>query len=157
MDLKLRWLGPFDLVDGGDSGLDFAIEQFDQIPNGPGVYVFSRVHSRKAIPLYIGKAENLQRRVGQQLKNNVRLMRAIKLAPRGYRTVHIAELAATPGQSASKAIRVVESAPITTAHFQGYDLVNIQGKKTLAHNITSTGNREARSWLPEDVIKLRRA
>lgn len=156
MDLNLRWLAPFDLVDGSESGLDFAVDGFEEIPNGPGVYVFSRVHSGKAIPLYIGKAGNLQRRVKQQLKGNVRLMRAIDIAPKGYRTLHVAELQAKPGQATKKAIEVIESALISAAHVEGYELVNIQGKKTLAHTITSTGNREARTWLPENVIKLRR-
>lgn len=156
MDLNLRWLSPVDLSDGATNGLIYNINGLEDISEGPGIYVFSRVHGQTVSPLYIGKAENLCRRLGQQL-NNVRLMRGIQDAEAGYRTLHIAEFIGKKGQDIGKAIRIIESALISAALVEGYELINKKGTKTLVHTITSKGNREARQWLPENTIKLRRA
>jgi hypothetical protein len=106
--------------------------------------------------LYIGKADNLSRRIEQQL-NNVRLMRGLEDADAGYRTLHVAEFIAKKGQDSSKAIGIIEAALISAALVEGYELINVKGTKTPVHTIASTGNREARRWLPENTIKLRRA
>ena len=156
MDLDLRWLAPFDLIDGTQNGLIYDVGDLNEIPESPGVYVFSRVHGKTVSPLYIGKAESLSRRIEQQL-NNVRLMRGVEDAEAGYRTLHVAEFIAKKGQDSGKAIRIIESALISAALVEGNELINIKGTKTLAHTITSTGNREARRWLPENTIRLRRA
>ena len=156
MDLDLRWLAPFDLIDGTQNGLIYDVEDLNQIPESPGVYVFSRVHGETVSPLYIGKAENLSHRIEQQL-NNVRLMRGIEDAEAGYRKLHVAKFIGKKGQDSGKAIHIIESALISAALVEGYELINIKGTKTLAHTITSTGNREARRWLPENTIRLRRA
>lgn len=85
MNLRLQWLEPFDLSDGSKWGYVYEIEDLNFIPSVPGVYVFGRVHGQSVAPLYIGKARNLRRRVEQELKRNVRLMRGIEGAPTGYR------------------------------------------------------------------------
>ena len=156
MDLELRWLTPLDLVDGRDNGLIYDVGDLDRIPDAPGIYIFSRLHGDAVSPLYIGRAESLLRRIEQQL-NNLRLMRAIEDAPSGYRTLHIGLLVAKKAQKFSKAIAVIESALISTALVEGFELINIKGTKTLVHTIASSGNREARSWLPDNTIRLRRA
>lgn len=84
-------------------------------------------------------------------------MRAIEHAPNGSRLLYVAEFVSKGGQSATKAIAIIESAFISAAMVEGFELINIKGTKTLAHTITSSGNREARSWLPENIIRLRRA
>ena len=155
MDLEVRWQSPFDLSRSkGD--LIYEVEDFESLPDGSGVYVFARVHGESVCPLYVGKALNLRKRIEQQL-NNLRLMRAIERSPKGTRLLYVGEFMGKGGQSVAKAISVVESALISTAMVEGFELINVQGTKTLAHSITSTGNREARSWLPENVIRLRRA
>jgi hypothetical protein len=75
----------------------------------------------------------------------------------GYRTLHVAKFIGKKGQDFGKAIRIIESALISAALVEGYELINIKGTKSLAHTIASTGNREARRWLPENTIRLRRA
>jgi hypothetical protein len=155
LNLQLEWLAPFDLIDGSRSNLIYDIEHLDQIPEKAGVYVFARVHGKAVAPLYIGRAENLQRRIGQQL-NNVRLMRGIENAQAGYRTLHVARFIARPSQYAPRMIKTIEAALISTALVEGFELLNISGTKTLIHTITSSGNREARRWLPENTIGLRR-
>ncbi|MBX3628024.1 MAG: GIY-YIG nuclease family protein [Rhizobacter sp.] len=155
MDIEVRWLKPFDLV-RSKSDLIYEISGIDSVPSTPGVYVFARAHGDVVCPLYVGKAGDLRKRVEQQL-NNLKLMRAIERAPNGYRVLYVAEFLGKGGQDAMKAVSVVESAFISAAMVEGFELINVQGTKTLAHTITSTGNREARSWLPESVIRLRKA
>ena len=157
LDLSLRWLAPFDLIDGAARGLIYDIAELEQIPETPGIYVFGRVERGHVSPAYIGKAGNLRRRVAQQLKQNVKLMHSLDGPPRGYRTLHVAEFVAKRGQSVPEAISIIESALISAALVEGYVLVNTKGTKTLVHTIESRGNKEARTWLPSDSIKLRKA
>ena len=156
MDLEVQWVGPYDLANGKREGLIYTIPQLDDISTGPGVYVFARVHGKSVFPLYIGKAANLQRRIGQHV-NNVRLMRGIEEAPVGYRTLHVGEFVAKGGQVAEKAVRIIESALIRAALAEGYDIFNVKGTKTLVHTISSRGNREARRWLRSSTLKVERA
>jgi len=155
MDLEVRWLSPFNLVKSR-TNLIYEVENFEEIPEAPGIYVFGRAHGDSVSPLYIGKAVNLCSRIEQQL-NNVKLMRAIENAPNAYRVLYVAEFIGKGGQGADKAISVIEAAFISAAMVEGFELINVKGTKTLAHTISSTGNREARSWLPGNVIRLRRA
>jgi len=155
MDLELRWLSPFDLVESRGNFI-YEVDNFERIPDMPGIYVFGRDHGGAISPLYIGKAISLCTRIEQQL-NNVGLMRAIQRAPNAYRVLYVAEFICKTGQNLDKAIAVIESALISAAMVEGFELINKQGTKTLAHTISSTGNREARSWLPENVIRLRSA
>jgi hypothetical protein len=155
MDIEVRWLKPFELF-RSKSDLLYEIDGMDFVPATPGVYVFGRAHGDTVCPLYVGKAGDLRKRVEQQL-NNLKLMRAIDRAPNGYRLLYVAEFLGKGGQDAMKAVSIVESALISAAMVEGFELINIQGTKTLAHTITSTGNREARSWFPESVMRLRKA
>jgi hypothetical protein len=155
MDIHIDWLQPFDLVDGSRDGVIYAVDDEDAIPDTPGVYVFARVHGDVVEPLYVGRATNLTRRIGQQL-NNLRLMRGIEEAPAGYRTLYVGEIQFRQGQRQGSVLRVAESALINAALAEGCDLLNIAGTNTLVHTIESTGNREARRWLPSTQIHLRR-
>lgn len=155
MDLEVRWASPFNLF-RSKTELIYEIENLDSVPRAAGVYVFARAHGDVVCPLYVGKAASLRVRVEQQL-NNLKLMRGIERASSGQRILYVAEFLGKGGQSAAKAISVIESAFISAAMVEGFELINVQGTKRLAHTITSTGNREARSWLPENVIRLRKA
>ena len=155
MDIEIRWAAPFNLT-RSKSDLIYEVADFESISSDAGVYVFARAHGHAVCPLSVGKALNLGRRIEQQL-NNVRLMKGIERAMIGGRVLYTGEFVGKGGQSAAKAISVVESALISAALVEGFELINVQGTKTLAHTITSSGNREARSWLPENTIRLRRA
>ncbi len=156
MDLQLRWHAPIDLYRAADLIYDMLDLTIEELPPEPGVYVFARSHGGKTVPLYIGRAENIQRRIKQQF-NNLKLMRGIERSPTGARKLFLGQIVTRPNQRATDAIKIIESALISTAMVEGYDLLNVSGTRTLAHSITSSGNREARLWLPDNVIKLRRA
>jgi hypothetical protein len=157
VDLQLHWHRPFELKDGRRSRLIYDIERFDDIPDGPGIYVFARRFDHAVAPLYIGKAQNIQKRIGQQLESNVRLMQGILDAAIGKRIVLVGSFKGRPGQSEGKALALIEAALISTALVEGFQLLNIQGTNTLVHEIHSDGNRDSRSWLPENTIKVRRS
>ena len=156
MDLEIRWHKAFDLKESKKSEFIYEVNDFEAIPNSPGIYYFARAYADSISPLYIGQAINLQQRVKQQL-NSLKLMRGIQHAPSGDRLLFVAEFIPKPGQSTKKALSVIESALISTALVEGFELINVHGKKKEAHSIASRGNLEARSWLPENVIRLRRA
>lgn len=156
MDIQLLWHQPLDLYHSDTLIYDILDPGIGAVPGTAGVYVFARVHGKTVAPLYIGRAENMNRRIGQQL-NNAKLMMSIRRAPTGARRLYIGEVIKRPKQDPNKAIKTIESALISTAMVEGYDLLNVSGTKTLAHTIISSGSREARAWLPENTIKLRRA
>ena len=99
MDLEIRWLRPLKLRDGHRLGLIYHVPEQEAIPEEPGIYVFARKYGNAVVPLYIGQAEDLRRRVGQHLTQNVRLMKGIETADNGKRMLYLAEFLPRPGQS----------------------------------------------------------
>jgi len=154
MDIGLRWLESIDLVEGGALIYDIEENDWDYIPEEPGVYIFARMHGDAIAPLYIGRATNLSERIWQQLNNNVRLMRGLEDAQSGYRVLLVGELVPRPGQRIASALRLAESALIRSALVEGYELLNIQGTRTPVHTLRSSGNRDARSWLPATTMLI---
>ena len=75
MQIDLEWATPISLR--RLHGI-FELPDLDAIPRTPGVYVFARKQGSMLIPVYIGKAEVLRRRLKQQL-NNLRLMSGLAL------------------------------------------------------------------------------
>ena len=154
MNLEIRWAPPQALFKSSQNAI-YEVDDLDDITDGPGVYTFARIHGTSLAPLYIGKALDLRRRIKQQL-NNLRLMKALENSRSGTRSLFCGEFIGKGGQSAKKAIAIVESALISTALVEGYELLNVQGTKTLVHSIKSSGSSIARSWLPSNTIRLRR-
>jgi hypothetical protein len=95
MDIRVVWQQPISLIDGSKQSLIYAVRDPSAIPDRPGVYVFGRRFGDTVSPLYIGKAENLTKRIEQQL-NNVRLMKGIENAPTGERILLVGELLSGP-------------------------------------------------------------
>lgn len=114
MEIRVVWQQPLSLRDGSSEGLIYACEDPALIPNRPGIYVFARRHGDAVSPLYIGQAENLAKRIPQQL-NNVKLMNGMKNAPTGERILLVGELALRSGQRVSRVLEVVENALIEYA------------------------------------------
>jgi hypothetical protein len=106
------------------------------------------------VPLYIGRATNLSERIWPHLNNNVRLMRGLEDAQSGYRVLLVGELLTRPGQRISSVLRLAEAALIRAAWVQGLELLHIQGTRTPVHTLTSSGNRNARSWLPHSRMTM---
>lgn len=155
MDIQVFWHEPFDLFDATDDGMIYGVEDEQEIPEAPGIYVFARVHGQRVAPLYIGQATNLRRRIGQQL-NNVALMRGVEDAATGTRTLHIGEIQFRQGQQEKAVLDLAEIALINAAISEGYELLNIQGTNAPFDTIRLAGNREARRWLPDSEMHLRR-
>src|SRR2546425_12816561 len=154
MDIRLQWLEPLDLVEGNGLIYDVEEQDWDYIPDSPGVYIFARAHGDAVAPLYIGRAANLSERIWQQLNNNVRLMRGLEDAQSGYRVLLVGELLTRPGQRTASVLRLAEAALIRAAWVEGLELLNIQGTRTPVHTLTSSGNRDARSWLPSSKMTM---
>lgn len=149
MAINLNWTGPFKLVDGSRENLIYAIKNASNIPEGPGVYVFSRLHGDTVEPLYIGKAMDVRKRIPQHLKNNVSLMKKMqnkKKTPIGQRVLYVGVLGDHKGMPADKAIEVAERALISAAIVEGYELLNQQGTKTSVYTIKASGSAQARRW-----------
>lgn len=155
MDIELDWSRPIRLSRSRDQQRIFEPPDLDDIPRTPGVYIFARRRGDAFVPIYIGKADRLRRRIRQQL-NNLRLMLGLEAAPSRARFVLYAEYGGRPGPRASRAIAIAERALIEYALAQGHDLINQQGTKRPHHTILNTGGRSARQWLPGAMATPRR-
>lgn len=147
-DMAIRWQEPQKLGSGAKQNLIFALADLEDLPEHPGVYVFGRIQSRSHfIPVYIGKAENLRRRIKSQL-NNARLMIGLRNEPGRGRLLAIGEYDGRPGPRANRAIQVAERVLIEHALAMGHTLLNHQGTRRPHHSISFSGSRKAREWLP---------
>lgn len=155
MDLRFKWLEPFQLVDGARRGLTYMVADADQerLPDVPGIYIFGRRHGDGFTPVYIGQAGSLRSRVWFQLNNN-RLMNSLEQARNGTRELLIGEFSARPGQRAKRALDIVERGLIKLALAEGHELVNRHGTRIRSHSVEMSGSRSARSWLPERHISF---
>lgn len=151
MELDVFWHPPIDLREDHDDGLILTCE-LEKLPEEPGVYAFCRTFGDKIEPLYIGRAADLRSRIKGHFKGSVRLMNKIKDAKIGQKVVLAGEWRAKPGQSAHKALAIIESALIKYAIAEGHDLLNVVGARTPVHTINSSGNREASSHLFRKAI-----
>jgi hypothetical protein len=145
MNLDIKWLAPFFLSYGSDQFHIYKLEDDAWLPSKPGVYIFARQFGDKMIPIYVGKAKDLNKRIPQEL-NTVKLMKGIENAPHGDRVLIVGVLKLKPGQKPEKAIRIIESVLIEHSLAQGFDILNIKGAKTPAHSILFTGNRKGKKF-----------
>ena len=147
MEIRVVWQQPIPLVDGSKQSLIYVPRDPASIPDRPGVYIFGRRFGDTVTPLYIGKAENLARRIEQQL-NNVRLMKGIENAPTGERILLVGELSLRPGQRVPRVLEVLENALIEFALTNEHEILNKQGTRTPFHTLTFEGNRASRQVAP---------
>ena len=146
--MEIHWWKPLKLTSGKREGLIYSFPSLEELPDHPGVYVFGRMQGRSHfVPIYIGKAENLHRRIRSQL-NNVRLMVALQREPARQRLLAIGQYVGGPGTRANRAIQVAERILIEHALAEGHQLLNQQGTRRPQHEIAFTGSRKARDWLP---------
>jgi hypothetical protein len=142
MKITITWHKPIRLRSGVKENLIYACDELDRIPEKAGIYIFARKFGQSQIPLYVGQAINLRKRIDQQL-NNAKLMMAIKNAAIGRRLLLIAELSLKPGQQEKKVLDIVERTCIKSALSYGYDLLNIYGIKTQVHTVSSKGKKKS--------------
>jgi hypothetical protein len=146
--IALTWDKPFRLRDGAKFNQVYYCPKMERISNKAGVYVFARSFGVVVVPLYVGQASRLRKRIGQQFKSNVRLMIRLKRADIGHRIVLVGRLKLGRGQQKKKVLNIVESSLIKHALAQGHDLLNKQGVKTQVHTIKSKGNRSSKPIAP---------
>jgi hypothetical protein len=147
MDIDIVWRTPVRLLPApADSSQEFVIHHTDanRVPDAPGLYVFARKHGAKFEPIYIGQADSLKTRLGQHLKQNVALMKALRAAKTGAKVVLIAEIDTKQGQQVQRVLDIAEPTLIAEAVAAGYSLVNKQLTKKLFHTVTSHGPTAAR-------------
>lgn len=140
MKITIIWHKPFRLRSGAKDNLIYACDEIDRIPESAGIYVFARKYGQSQIPLYVGQASDLRKRLDQQL-NNARLMMGLKNAASGRRLILIAELSLLPGQQERKVLDIVERTCIKFTLSYGYELLNKQGTKTRVHTVSSKGRK----------------
>ena len=143
MQISIKWHQQIELEDGSYDNLIFSVSDLSKFEDIPGVYMFCRQYSDNISPLYIGKAINLAKRIGQQL-NTTKLVKAIENAQAGSKVLIIGTLNTKPGQVADKCIRQVEKALIEHALAEGYELINQMGTKTPYDEISFVGNKKAK-------------
>ncbi len=148
MELDLFWHRPLSLQNGYQENLIYTVRA-DKIPSVPGIYIFARKYGKSMEPLYVGRANDFQKRVMQQL-NNTRLMMGIKNASAGCRTLLLAELVTKPGQQLDKGLKIVESAFIKHYLAEGVNLLNVQGTQLRRHIILSD-RKHFRQYIPVTV------
>jgi hypothetical protein len=147
LDIEIRWRRPIRLRDGWREDLIYTCDEIEDLPVGPGVYVFGRSYGGSITPLYVGRASSLSTRIWQQL-NNASLMLRIQKATNGRRVLLIGKLQLKQGQQGSRVLDVVEPTLIEYSLAQGYELLNKQGTKIRVHHINSRGSLDARSVAP---------
>src|SRR4051794_25283010 len=87
MDLKIDWGSPLPVIYQPTENELYSIT-LEEIPEATGIYLFLREWGGNHHVLYVGKANNLRKRVSQQL-NNMRLMRGIEKAATGARLLAV--------------------------------------------------------------------
>jgi hypothetical protein len=101
-------------------------------------------------PLYVGKAQNLKTRIGQQL-NSLNLMKGIQNSAIGNRFLVVGEFIPKPGQTTETCITLVEKALISHFLSEGNNLLNVAGTKIpTSHSVTS--KKVTRNFIPHTIL-----
>jgi hypothetical protein len=142
MKIHVQWGRPIDIRGKGIAGtLDLR-----KLPLVSGVYIFGRRRRRGFEVAYIGRAENIRKRIKKQL-NNLRLMQHLQNARGGRRLLLVGRFASRPGQQPAKSLVLLERALIRHFLSEGHDLVNKQGTRLRRHEIKSRG-KYSRKFIP---------
>ena len=149
MILTVRWTRPLKLTSGTANYPSYE-PPLSNLPDQSGVYVFGRQYGKVFEALYVGKANNIRRRVKGQC-NNLRLMRHLENARNGKRVVLAGVFLPKPGQQLQKCLTLVERALIRHFLSDGHDLVNKMGVRLRQHEILSEGNHPKKSF-PQQIF-----
>lgn len=144
MNIDIKWHKPVKLKDGSKDAMILKIDNLDEWNGCTGVYMFCRKYAKSISPLYIGKAEDIGRRIKSHL-NSIKMMKGIQNSQNGNKVLLVGELIAKPGQDKKKCIAIAEKTLIEHALSEGYDLLNVQGTKTPVHGISFFGYQLAKN------------
>lgn len=145
-DMIIDWLKPIDLLKGAPI---FTCD-LEEIPDKPGVYVFAREFGANVIPLYIGQAQNLKKRITGQF-NNAKLMKGIEASSKGRRLLFMATLNSKKMEH-KKQLNIIEKALIEYSLTEGHFLLNEKGTKTPVHTISANGKKGYHKPFPRKMI-----
>jgi hypothetical protein len=104
LNIEAEWEQPLPLH-LAHSGAIYECPDLNEIPAAPGIYVFGRDYGGKITAFYVGRAENLRRRIEQQL-NSVKLMTGIRDAEAGKRFLIYCQPRLRRGQQVKRVIRI---------------------------------------------------
>ncbi len=145
MDLHLHWHKAILLKNVSRQNAIYVVD-LERIPDSPGIYIFFRSYGKAQEALYIGKAKDLNSRIKQQL-NNVKLMKGIENAEKGYRKLVLGEFLAKGGQRLSNSLETMEHALIRHYLSKGHRLLNIHGTTIRKKSLTSDRS-ELKHFIP---------
>ena len=146
MKLQLEWTRPISLRSAAHSNLIYSVDE-NKLPSTAGIYVFGRRHGGAFEALYVGKANDIRKRLRGQFKN-LPLMMHVKKAKNGKRVLMAGCFQPKPGQKSAKCLPIVERALIRYFLSEGHDLVNKQGTRLRRHEIVSNG-KHPKSLVPK--------
>jgi hypothetical protein len=157
LNFDAKWSKPLELVDGSAERLVYTLEDFEALPEIPGVYVFCRLwgsRPAKITPIYIGQAKNVRARVQQHTKSSVRLMNGIKSPDwgNGRRGVIWCTVSTRSKERQARMLDILERGLIEAALTKGFELLNIKLTKQHAHSITFSGNRVSEQLAPRRLL-----
>ena len=150
MDFSITWKR-YRLRDGSKFGLTYTTD-LQKLPKKSGVYIFARKWGSGFEALYVGKANNIRARVGQQLDRN-RLMKHLEDAANGMRVVYAGVFSPKPGQRLAVCLPIIEKALIRYFVSEKHDIVNKQGKKLRQHTVYSDGSFPRRTMSKEISVE----
>ena len=140
--VDLKWRRPILLKDGSEEGLIYTCN-LDRLEQSHGCYVFCRRWGKSLVPVYVGQASNIRRRIKKHF-NNLKLMVALQHSAKGGDRVLLhGTIKGRPGQRLERTLNVAERALIEKALSDGHQLVNIQGTKRRSDELNCSGNRDA--------------
>lgn len=148
-DFRLDWHRPLHL--SPSPTVVYEVDLVERIPFGPGVYIFVRAFGSTRIPLYVGQAINLRRRIEGQLKTNVKLMMNIKNSPRGSRQLIFGVFTPKKGQQLASSLDRIERALIRHYIESGSELFNTQGTSVPMETLTSERPQQLNKVIPKTL------
>lgn len=144
MELSIEWMRAIPLKRSRRHDLIYDVD-LDSIESLPGVYVFARRWGSSYEALYVGRSENVRRRIRGHL-NNLRLMSHVEHAKNGRRVLFTGFPLTRRGQQMPKVLATLEKAYIRHFLSEGHDLVNQQGTRIRRHEIEAV--RAPRGFIP---------
>jgi hypothetical protein len=152
LNFSATWHPAVNLVDGSKVRLTYTLGDFEALPDEPGAYAFARIFGKKVVPLYVGEATSIRKRIRQHLEKNVRLVNGVKGSGNGKKVVMFCTIK-TKSEARRKALlRVLQRGLIEHALSEGHKLLNVQLTKLSVHSIAFTGNRLSEQLAPRKMF-----
>jgi hypothetical protein len=155
MPLKIEatWFDRVELNLTGKRPPKYGCNEIDVVPKLPGAYAFFRIHGRINTCLYVGRSDNLRRRLKQHLNKSAELMDALYHAGTGMRvfvgcTVNLKK----DSNKLDRVLKVLETSLINYAISEGQQLLNKRGTKRPSHEIRFSRSRFAERIVERQMI-----